>query len=137
METLHFINENVIKYIYIIIGLILLVLFVKLLIKLKTTSKYTNYILNKVEDIQSGIENINKKINKVEETKEKSLPLFIDIFLVSIITRAIYKDYKKTKTSKRSIAKSAIRQYNVVHNKYRFKSTKLIKNIISTILKVA
>lgn len=137
MDILHFINENVIKYVYIIIGLILLVLFIKLLIKLKITSKYTNHISNKVEDIQTGIEDINKKINKIEETKEKSLPLFIDIFLVSIITRAIYKDYKKTKTSKRSIARSAIKQYNVVQNKYRFKSTRLIKNIISTILKVA
>lgn len=137
MDILHFINENVIKYVYIIIGLILLVLFIKLLIKLKITSNYANYISNKVEDIQTGIEDINKKINKIEETKEKSLPLFIDIFLVSIITRAIYKDYKKTKTSKRSIARSAIKQYNVVHNRYRFKSTRLIKNIISTILKVA
>lgn len=136
MDLLNFINTYIIKYILIILGLILLIYIFKLLIEFKHTSKHTNNISRKISSIKQSLEDIEIDKEKIEYTKTNSLPLFIDVFLVSIIVRAAYKDYKKTKVSRRSMAKSTIKEYLRYHDILKFKSPRLIKNVIKTILKV-
>lgn len=137
MEMLTFINNNIIKYILIVLGIVLFIYVIKLLTELKTTSKCSNHISQKIENIKNNINNIKKDIAKIEYTKEKSIPLFVDIFLVSVIACAAYKDYKKTKRSRRSVAKSTIKEYLRVQDIFKFKTSKFLKNILLTIKKVA
>lgn len=137
MEMLSFINNNVIKYVLIVLGIVLIVYLIKLFMELKTTSKCSNIISEKIQNIKNRMDNINKDVNKIEYTKEKSIPLFIDMFLVSIIASAAYKDYKKTKRSRRSVTKSTIKEYLRVQDIFKFKTSKFLKNIISIVRKVA
>ena len=136
MDLLNFINTYILKYILIILGLILLVYILKLLLELKHTSKHKNNISKKINDIKNTLTNIENDKEKIEYTRNNSLPLFIDIFFISIIARAAYKDYKKTKATRRSIAKSTIKEYLRIHDIFKFKSPRLIKDVIKTIVKV-
>ena len=137
MNALIFINTYIIKYILIILFIVFFIYLIKLFKEFKSSSKYTKYISEKINNINTNITNIENKVKKIEYTKENSIPLFVDIFLVTVIARAAFKDYKKTKFSRRSVAKSTIKEYLRVQDIFKFKTSKFLKSIISTITKIA
>lgn len=138
MEILNFINLYLIKYLYIavIIGIIasLIYLFIKGLLPLVNT---LNGLLNSINNVNEDITNIKNDLEKISYTLNNSVPLFVDIAFYIIIIKSIYKDYRNTKLSKRSLIKSTVKEYSNVTRKHNRKfDVKLLLDIISLIKRI-
>lgn len=123
MKYLLLVNEYI-KYAYYLLGLILFITLIKLLVTIKPLKKTIEEIVTLSNDTKIKIDEINKKIEKVQYTIDNSLPLFQFLLFIIIVIIAAIKDYSNTKASKRSLIKSSYKQYGDMKKKFNFKGNK-------------
>lgn len=134
MNILLMINMYI-KYVYYLLGLILFVTLIVLFKNIKYLGKTIEQINETTSCVKQGINDANDKIDKIKYTLEHSVPLFAFMFFVLIVLIAAIKDYRNTKSTKRSFTKSTIKEYKTISNKYKLKHTrnysrKFIKGLI-------
>lgn len=117
MQLINYINENIIKYIYIVLGIILLFFIIKLLTRVVTSSKQAKQINKPINNINNSINNINNDIDKINYTINNSLPTFTKTAFGITLFRSIIKDYKQADNSQKNILKSSIKQYKRLRKK--------------------
>lgn len=137
MTMLTIINSYI-KYLYYLLVLIVFICLIALGKALKPLSKTIEELVVKTNSINEGINDINKKVEKIKYTLENSLPLFGFILFAIIVIIAAIKDYHNTKLTKKNIVKSTVKQYNHMNLKFNPKRTKRYrKAFISEIKKLA
>lgn len=134
MSILLLINSYI-KYVYYLLVFVLFICFIILIKNVKPLTKTIEELNASTDKVKQGVSDINEKINKIEYTLEHSVPLFVFIFFAFIVIIAAIKDYRNTKITKRSFAKSTIKGYKAISNKYQLKHAKnftrrFIKNAI-------
>lgn len=134
METVKLINTYINYLIYLLI-IIVIACLIALIINLKPLFKTLNAIQNKTKEISKNVENTTLKLNKIEETVNESLPLFGLGLFIYVLISSIIKDYRNTKINKRSILKSAIKEYGIVNRKFNPSKTKFYRNIVLSQIK--
>lgn len=110
MNILVFINTYI-KYVYIALAIVLLVVLVKLFKQLSNIAKTTEPILDSVQNINDGLVDLKTKTEVIDNTMKTSVPFFTNIIVGVTLVHAILKDYHETKNSKRSLRKSFSKIY--------------------------
>lgn len=110
MNVLIFINKYI-KYVYIALAIVFLVVLVKLFKQLANIGKTVDPILDSVENIDNSLDDLEAKSKIIDNTMKTSVPFFTNIILGVALVGAILKDYHETKNSKRSLRKSVSKIY--------------------------
>lgn len=110
MNVLIFINTYI-KYVYIALAIVFLVVLVKLFKQLANMGKTVDPILDSVENIDNSLDDLEAKSKIIDNTMKTSVPFFTNIILGVTLVGAILKDYHETKNSKRSLRKSVSKIY--------------------------
>lgn len=105
MNILTTINSYI-KYVYILLGIILLVYLIKVLLALGKIGQASLPIVTNGEKIVNQIDLLNKKSEQIEHTLNTSIPFFKNIALLLVLINSISKDFYETRRSKRSVKKS-------------------------------
>ena len=123
MVVLEFINAYI-KYVYLVLIAVLMVLIIRLLRKTGTLNSGIGPLNDSVSHMNEKMAELNEKKAVIENTITNSLPFFIKLFfLLSVLYMAI-DDYFKTRYSKRDCNRSLRKAY-----KYRsaMKELKMLK----------
>lgn len=103
-------------FLNIVAAIVLLVLIFKIFSKVKTLSKNLEPVGEGIDYINKNIDEFNLKKEKIQYTREHSIPLFVRLFFIFTVLRAAIKDFRDTKSSRRSLRKS-------LNKAYRYEST--------------
>lgn len=134
MDALVLINLYI-KYVYYLLGLILLICLIVLAKNINLLTKTAKTLNVATDGVKQGIDEINEKLDKVQYTLEHSVPLFAFMFIAFIVIKAAIKDCRNSKFTNRNFVKSTVEEYRTISRKNKFKyarkySTKFISKII-------
>jgi len=120
------------KYIFIILGIVILILLIILFVKLAILGKHGLVISEKVEEMQPKIEHIQKQSEEIaaiskslNEYREKYGPTIKSLLTVVLI----YKSYKKN-LKKKSSKKAFVKNLRLLTRPNSIDSYKTIINLI-------
>lgn len=132
MDVLVFINTYI-KYVYIALAIVFLIVLVKLFKQLASIGKSAEPILESTDNINNSLDDLKTKTEIIDNTMKTSVPFFTNIILGVTLVSAILKDYHETKNSKRSLRKSVSKIYKY-HKKLdpNFNVLKFGKSFINT-----
>lgn len=105
MKFLDYLNQNLIIYLYIIAIIILAIIAFRLYKEIKITFKEIKYYKTRSENIKNTINQIKEKTDKIKYTTNNTLPLFIQIAMISSFIKALFS--KKARRKKEFIRKTA------------------------------
>ena len=105
MNILVLINSYI-EYVYILVGIILVIYLIKVLLALGKIGKASLPLVENGEKINQQLELLDEKTEIINHTFSTSIPFFKNIILVFVLINSITKDFSETKRSKRSVKKS-------------------------------
>ena len=105
MNILVLINSYI-KYVYILVGIILVIYLIKALLALGKIGKASLPLVENGEKINQQLELLDEKTEIINHTFSTSIPFFKNILLAFVLINSITKDFFETKRSKRSVKKS-------------------------------
>ncbi len=105
MNILVLINSYI-KYVYILVGIILMIYLIKVLLALGKIGKASLPLVENGEKINQQLELLDEKTEIINHTFSTSIPFFKNILLAFVLINSITKDFSETKRSKRSVKKS-------------------------------
>ena len=114
MNVLVFINTYI-RYAYLAMTVVLIAVIVDLLRKTGRLNVRIEPLNEEVRHINESVEELNEKMVVIEQALKDSLPFFITLFFVLSILNMAFRDYFRTKYSKRDFGES-------LHRAYRYKS---------------
>ena len=97
--------NQITKYIYIPIIVVLIIVFIIFIKKLASLMKNAAGINNKIDNLNSNLVIASNKKQEIEKSKD-SYKFFFTIYVVLSVLRSVFKDYKHTSKAKRSIVGS-------------------------------
>jgi len=135
MEIIELINSYI-KYVYILLGVIVVILLIRLLVILARTGKNEEMLKEDIEYIKMYKQQIDEKAAVVDNTMHTSVPFFISVGAGISLVVGVIQDYFDTKPSRRSIKKSIDKVYRYKHaddtafNAFTRKTVSMIKKEI-------